>query len=335
MPSQLTELTEIVTGLGTLGIGSIDEVLEERPATVVNVASQNWKKLAVARAAHQFDEEFEQAWMNGKSLFEAMDGLRYREPNIVEWKGPHRPPGYDALPVDLRIDHVFLVSCKYLSKVLCNSSPEHVFDELLVPRPASRGLDWFKDVAPAEFRALYRAVRKDMAGSKTLPSRPEELDQTQREAIKSTYVGAWPEEILPKYESLCSKVSTATATRWKENLQTRVDKETLLWRMLRIGASPYFVLGATHGQQPLRLRIATPWDWRQLFELRRFRVFAMKAGQPKVGWEAIVRRRKKKELSVRGHVEIRWSHGRFCGNPEAKVYLDSPFEEVPGYFQLK
>jgi hypothetical protein len=34
---------------------------------------------------------------------------------------------------------------------------------------------------------------------------------------------------------------------------------------------------------------------------------------------------------VEGHVEVRWSHGRFLGSPEAKVYLDTPHVHVPGY----
>lgn len=35
-----------------------------------------------------------------------------------------------------------------------------------------------------------------------------------------------------------------------------------------------------------------------------------------------------------GHVEIRWSHGRFAQNPEAKVYLDAAHHDVPGYVRL-
>jgi hypothetical protein len=40
------------------------------------------------------------------------------------------------------------------------------------------------------------------------------------------------------------------------------------------------------------------------------------------------------ERVVEGHVEGRWSHGRFQGAPEAKVYLDTPHAEVPGYHPL-
>jgi len=55
-----------------------------------------------------------------------------------------------------------------------------------------------------------------------------------------------------------------------------------------------------------------------------------------VRWHAVVRdlAHGRDELTVEGHVEIRWSHGRFSGPPEAKVYLDTPFIDVPGYWAL-
>ncbi|MGI8754794.1 MAG: hypothetical protein ACR2MB_02840 [Acidimicrobiales bacterium] len=59
------------------------------------------------------------------------------------------------------------------------------------------------------------------------------------------------------------------------------------------------------------------------------------AGQPEVAWAAKIRRRwDGSEVEVCGHVEVRWSHGRFGGHPEAKVYLDTPFLDVPGYHLL-
>jgi hypothetical protein len=41
------------------------------------------------------------------------------------------------------------------------------------------------------------------------------------------------------------------------------------------------------------------------------------------------------DIEVAGHVEVRWSHGRFGGLPEAKGYLDTPHHLVPGYFALQ
>jgi hypothetical protein len=55
-----------------------------------------------------------------------------------------------------------------------------------------------------------------------------------------------------------------------------------------------------------------------------------------VGWAATVRdRTSRSETTVAGHIEVRWSHGRFGGPPEAKGYLDTPHHLVPGYFTLR
>ena len=110
----------------------------------------------------------------------------------------------------------------------------------------------------------------------------------------------------------------------------------MLWRLLRIGSAPYFVLGNDRRSgAPARLRIASPWDWRDQFELVAFTVAPASAGQPRVDWRCEYRVRRTGALgSVAGHVEIRWSHGRFAHPPEAKVYLDTPMSEVPGYHPL-
>jgi hypothetical protein len=58
------------------------------------------------------------------------------------------------------------------------------------------------------------------------------------------------------------------------------------------------------------------------------------AGQPRVTWRAaLTETATGAPRVVAGHVEIRWAHGRFS-SVEAKVYLDTPHAEVPGYFPL-
>ena len=108
----------------------------------------------------------------------------------------------------------------------------------------------------------------------------------------------------------------------------------MLWRLLRIYSATYFILGIDE-RCIMRLRVVTPWEWRQSYKFVSFDVVAAQRGQPRVDWAAEYcdlawgqRRR------VRGHVEIRWSHRPFCGPPEAKVYLDTSHEEVPGYVDL-
>jgi hypothetical protein len=104
--------------------------------------------------------------------------------------------------------------------------------------------------------------------------------------------------------------------------------------MLRITGVSYFVLG-TDRDAHLRIRVDSAWDWNQAYQLRRLQVEPRYVGQPEVAWRAIVTRRlDAAELVVDGHVEIRWSHGRFVGAPESKVYLDTPHLLVPGYHAL-
>ncbi len=121
------------------------------------------------------NSEFDTAWINGRAFLESPDGLRGREPQLIEWKGAHQPPGFDFLPVDLRIDHVFLVSCKYQSKVLMNSSPSNLFERRLADRLAgSDSGSWYTSCAPDEYRHLYSCIRR-YVGLELLPSTVEAL----------------------------------------------------------------------------------------------------------------------------------------------------------------
>ena len=65
-------------------------------------------------------------------------------------------------------------------------------------------------------------------------------------------------------------------------------------------------------------------------------ILAARSGQPQVNWSATyVELATTRRRTVQGHVEVRWSHGRFAQPPEAKVYLDTPSDELPGYFPLE
>jgi hypothetical protein len=348
VPALRTEITEIVTGLGALGEDDPDAVLVDRPPEALrNVDDATWARLVDAHRAGTHRGEVLAAWNNGRALFRAVDGLRGRRPVVVEWKGGHRDPGDESVPADLRIDHVYLVSCKYLSKVLHNASPATVFDRLLAPTPVRRSEEnWFDAVAAAEHQRLYQLVRRTygddllLPDGAPLPEQVRSLTGPQRDAIRRQLPRDWGAECAAAYQDLVAATAERSAQRWRDALAAGGGRERhLLWRILRLSAAPYFVLG-TGPVASLRLRVATPWDWNQAFELRRFEVLAEPGGQARVGWRALVRSRgvdggpAGEEVEVVGHVEVRWSHGRFGGHPEAKVYLDTPHTQVPGYFPL-
>jgi hypothetical protein len=399
VPSDRTTVTELGTGLGMLGVGGIDEAVRSRTPVMHSLSPEMWERLERLRAGGAYDAEFHAAWANGQAFLTAADGLRGRLPRLVEWKGTGRAPGDEVAPIDLRVDHVYLVSCKYLSKILFNVSPTSVFDALLFGGP-SRGAksarellpgggDWYADVAPAQYQALYECIRlaargADVDGEASSPapwSRPErqghasgpialpglgaadagevtmsgrqpgrlapsalhelplravDLSVPQREALGQWLRPGWPPGAKDLYATLSGEVARASVRRWEAAMDERGGTgEAMLWRLLRIGSAPYFVLGSS-ADRSLRLRIATSWDWRQHFQLIAIAMEGQPGGQPRVGWEAVVRDRTSYEVhSVVGHIEVRWSHGRFGGLPEAKGYLDTPHHLVPGYFTLR
>ena len=399
MPSDRTTVTELGTGLGMLGMAGIDDAVHSRTPVMRSLSPEMWERLDGLRAGGAYDAEFHAAWANGQAFLTAADGLRGRLPQVIEWKGTGRAPGDEVVPADLRVDHVYLVSCKYLSKILFNVSPASIFDSLLYGGAgrASRagrevlpgGGDWFAEVAPAEYQALYESVRLAAGGVAgvappllsgpsrrpegpgyrpaavalpgldgadaaarigddgrgdpmalpalpDLPPRPVDLTVPQREALRRWLGTGWPPGAKELYTALSGAVARASTRRWEGALQERGGAgEAMLWRLLRIGSAPYFVLGSA-AERSLRLRIATSWDWRQQFELVALTMEGQAGGQPRVGWEAVVRERTSRAIHpVVGHIEVRWSHGRFGGLPEAKGYLDTPHHLVPGYFPLR
>ena len=390
MPNLRTLVTELGTGLGMLGLGDVDEVLALRPAAMRSLSPENWDQLSAVRSGGAYAAEFHAAWENGRAFLEAREALRGRRPEVVEWKGVVRATGDEVAPIDLRIDHVYLVSCKYLSNILFNVSPVHLFDDLLVggPHRPGRGVggDWYAEAAPELHQHLYAIVRQsirdgdvaDGAGHATsqrkamgptgsarqtlpglepshqaeevgcatvvrptvsalhaLPAQAVDLTTAQRVALGQWLRSGWPGTAKSAYEELSVAVSQASVARWRAALgHSDSTHEAMLWRLLRIGNAPYFVLGSSPTRS-LRLRIATPWDWRQRFSLSRLEIFAQAGGQPRVGWTASVRARTSGQVhELSGHVEVRWSHGRFGGPPEAKGYIDTPHDLIPGYVPL-
>jgi hypothetical protein len=333
VPADRTEITEVVTGLATFGVPDLNAALAAPPTAFRGVGESRWERLRALAAEGRYRAEFAAAWANGTCFLAAADGLRGRPPQVVEWKGPQRPPGVEPLPADLRIDHVYLVSCKYNSRITLNVSPRSIF------APAANGagpVDWFGEVAPEATQALYETVRFETGLVGALPDRAGCLSPSKLLRLAAALGrGPWTSSAAAEqYTTLSAAVAEVSARRWREHLRRERTREATLWRFLRVGAATYFVLGSD-GTRLVRIRVGSPWDWRQSFRLRAFEVTPAVTRQPVVTWAATVDDREAGESrTVEGHVEIRWSHGRFASPPEAKVYLDTPHHQVPGYWPL-
>jgi hypothetical protein len=330
MSRELTLITEIGTGIGMIPGLKLDEVFEFRvPDVLVGVDSPTWDSLREWWYSGAYATAFADAFEDGRYFLESDLGLRQRPPMTIEWKGPHQPPEDDPLPADLRVDGVFIVSCKNLSKVLLNPSPAALFRSAL--RDADLGgRDWYEEIAPQELANLYMAsvAHLDLGG---VPAMPSELTRDQRDVLKKQLARQWPVALEVEVAGWVQAVSGRSADLLNRTLGSKRDRERFYWRLLRIHSAPYFILGRQRSG-PARLRVLTPWDLRRRFTFDGLEISPSSAGQPQIEWSAMftdLETGASKETS--GHVEIRWSHGRFCGAPESKIYLDTPHVAACGY----
>lgn len=333
MVADRTLITELATGLGMISGTTLRTLLAGRPAELVNVPDTDWVRLRELWQEGAGHPEFKAGFENGRAFLQAAEALNGRSPRIIEWTGGRRPPGDEVVPSDLRIDHVYLVSCKYLSRILHNVSPARLIDALLSQEEVQDTRDWFARTAPEEYQELYEACIQHL-GFTAFPDDPGTLEKPQRRRMATSLRGKWPPHLQDRYSALSRRVSHVSAELLSSRLNERTQ-EALLWRLLRIGSAPYFVLGADR-KGSMRLRIDTPWDWRQSFELQELHVRPQEGGQPRIGWAASYLEVDSEAFrKVEGHVELRWSHGRFGQPPEAKIYVDTEHAQIPGYNELK
>ena len=282
MADDRTFVTELVTALGMLGREPMSEAVEARP-TELHIGDEDWDRLKELTSGSPWAVEARTAFDNGRAFLHSPDALRGRRPILIEWTGARRPPGDEVAPIDLRVDHVYLVSCKYLSANISNPSPARLFDGLLATTGDWVRGDWYLETAADELRALYLACKRS-SGEPDLPDDPALLLPEDRRRLRRALPDrSLPDDVRPAYLDLCRAVSVASAARWNDAIERFGNPEQVLWRLLRIGNAPYFLLGA-NSRAPLRLRIASPWDWRQQFRFSSLEVRAGRAGQPQVDW---------------------------------------------------
>ena len=366
-----------------------------------SLSPEMWERLERLRAGGAYDAEFHAAWANGQAFLTADDGLRGRLPQVVEWKGTGRAPGDEVAPIDLRVDHVYLVSCKYLSKILFNVSPASIFDSLLFGGPgrgarAARevlpgGGDWYAEVAPAEYQALYESVRLAARGSRSGggaaladPVDPTGADRppARRRCAAGPGRRRRARRCPTPMRSRGSAVPPALRELPPRAVDLTVPQREALGQWLRAGLAAGREgslrravgrggpgvgppLGGGHGRSGRHGRghALAPPAHRERALLRagllggalaaaahRHLVGLAPAvpadrhrhggpsGRPAPGGLGGRRARpglRTRSTRVVGHIEVRWSHGRFGGLPEAKGYLDTPHHLVPGYFTLR
>lgn len=182
---------------------------------------------------------------------------------------------------------------------------------------------------------IYFSAVRSHYGLTDVSSDVTRLDATDRAILKQVLPRQLPSELAVEQAAFCHAMASASADRWQQSMTTPRQRQEFALNLLRIPQAIYFLLGVD-GQAPLRFKVASRWDWAKQYEVRSLTMLGrIGAMQPTVEWRLTVADHESQaERLIEGHVEVRWSHGRFLGAPEAKVKLDTPLGAVPGYIAL-
>jgi len=340
MPSAKTEATELSVGFGILGFDNPIGQLDQIPALFDDTLSPE--------VYISFEVEFQR---NVALYSRFVDiGLNLRERNYanittIHWTGPDQQANTVSGASDLYIPRVNTpISVKCNSNVVANRSPYNFFVSLPSGTvTVSRSNDWFIEKNYDGIQAFYEHARKSY--SERIPEDIRDFYQTYTrkrrkpfsQFVKHRMEEVGDEELINLYQIMCHNVARISADDFNHHLasirsNTRIAvNETIVREFFRIESFPYIFAGLDHGNSFV-ITIPDLTTWKRNWELISARaVPALDKMQSEVNVILTFKEKsRRRSFTLPFRAEIRWSHGKFCGNPESKLYkvfswLDVPF----------
>ena len=339
MPTAKTECTELSVGFGLLGIN---------PEGLSTEQIQNLFSGTLSAAKYVgYLQEYENQSRLYAQFIEIGRRLRNSYPlfgrlSQVVWSGPQQQAATTSASKDLFAANV-PVSIKNESNVVLNPSPYNLF--ITIPSgsmPASNTENWYEVTDPGGIQELYQFVEEQ--NRLDLPRTFSEFERiTCREDrnVLQEYLknlrGDAKTEFTRRYRQMCRNVSLASANRFHQNFQAAINTnirssvlENIVKQFFRVNAVPYLLVGLDK-HRPFGLQIPDITAWK-----RDWRIVSLIATPDLTRGQSVVdicmvleEKTSKANHSMDFHVEIRWSHGKFCGNPEAKLYKEFSWSSVP------
>lgn len=346
MATPRTETTELAVGFGLLGVHPLHT--EHGPLSTKFEGTLTATKFSELQDTLRNDKRLKTKF---DRLFDLGRRLKTKRPDLfpavanVRWLGPVKQSRAVAASQDLMVGTTS-ISVKAESKVVFNLSPYNLFVSLPQGRvPAFRAPHWFLTQAPATYQRLFDVV-SDATDQTSITEFERRANRSQRRALRAECDGlSGPEQtlFLRRYLEMCHETARVSAKKFREGLSATLKtvhasgvRDEILRTFFRLDSSQYVVCGLDRGQL-FAFLIPSITEWKRGAELRE--VVAepdLEAGQSQVLFYVDVRMKTGGErVRVPFHAEIRWSHGRFSGRPEAKLYRDfDDWAKVPGIERL-
>lgn len=264
----------------------------------------------------------------------------------IVWTGPQQQAAAVAVAKDLFVPGLNTpISVKNDSRVVANPSPYNIFRSLPSGMVvASCAADWFTEKDYPGIQALYLFVR-DLYPRPLPESIVDFYRETGRNSRKDfqSFIAHGLREtnrstFLSLYRNMCHNVAKASADEFNNNLSSlRLNArsavfESIVKQFFRINAVPYILAGLDVGRE-FAVKIPDLTLWKSQWELLSVKAEPdLSRGQSFVYIQLEFGNKTTRERhTFLFHIEIRWSHGKFCGNPEGKLYKEFNWSSVPFY----
>ncbi len=326
-----TECTELSVAFGTLGVDEFlglaqDEIEDyfkgtlslEKYTRFVNNFPKHEK---LCRRMHRVGK-------NLRASYPLFDDVRQ-----LQWTGPQKQASTTLAAKDLMVANI-PVSIKAKSDLVWNTSPFNLFQSIPQGTPLAQGSDnWYLEQDAAGFQDLYTFVRD--FGLDYLPQDVAEFEQVashkDRRALQRVikqFSGETKDEFDRLYLSMCHNVAQRSAEIFNENFSKslqgksrRFILEFIATRFFRMNTVEY-IWGGIDRATEFAVVVPEFTKWTSEWLISNIEAVPnLKRKQSVVNFLVRYAHRESGRSNVANfRAEIRWSHGRFCGAPEAKLY---------------
>jgi tRNA A-37 threonylcarbamoyl transferase component Bud32 len=339
MASAKTECTELSVGFGILGIENILDLTQ-------NQVENYFEGTLSTEKYDRFKNEYPNRKTLCKQMYNVGFGLRaihtpFKDVNSLKWAGPQQQSAMTAVAKDLLVANT-AVSIKGNSNVVLNSSPYNLFET--IPRgqvKAQSSENWFLEQASQEYQELYSFVQ-----SRNLEYFPEDVREfelstkrKERQPLKEVLKHLSEDEqqaFDQLYLRMCHKVAKVSADIFNNNytasMQGRMRNailEQITRHFFRMNSVDY-ILGGIDKKKGFAVVVPEITRWKQNWSITNIIAEPeLDKRQSRVRFTVFYKNRKSKKMhTAEFHAQIRWSHGKFQSNPEAKLYKNFAWEDV-------
>jgi tRNA A-37 threonylcarbamoyl transferase component Bud32 len=339
MPSAKTECTELSVGFGILGI---ENVLELSPRQIETYFESSLS----AEKYERFKNEFPRQEGLYKQMYNVGFGLRaihtpFKSVHGLRWAGPQQQSAMTAVAKDLLVANT-AVSVKENSDVVLNSSPYNLFQTIPSGQvKAQSSENWFLEQAPREYQELYSFIRSH--GLEQFPEDVKEFElstkRKDRQPIKVVirrFSDSEQQIFTELYLRMCHKVAEVSAeifnSNYSNSMQGRLRSaviERIMQSFFRMDSIDY-LLGGIDKKKGFAVIVPEITRWKQEWTITDIVVNPeLDKEQSRVHFSVRFKNRKNKaSFDASFHAQIRWSHGKFQSNPEAKLYKNFAWEDL-------